>query len=66
MSKRIMMVTEDRDENIQVVGTWRDDTVDLPVSNQRPQRKEQTASARSRREWVEELDAEQIVELVGE
>jgi hypothetical protein len=60
------MVTEDSDENIQVAGTWRDDTVGLPVSDQRRQLEEQTALVRSRRERVEGQDAEQIVELVGE
>jgi hypothetical protein len=48
------MVTEDSDENIQVAGTWRDDTVDLPVSDQRLRREEWMASAKSRREQVKE------------
>jgi hypothetical protein len=48
------MLTEDSDEIIQVVETWKDDTVGLPVSDQRLRREEQTASARSHRERVEE------------
>ncbi len=60
------MVNEDSDESTWVAGMWRDDTMDLPVSNQRLQRKEQMASAKSRREQVEERNTEQIVELVGE
>ena len=48
------MLTEDSDEIIQVVETGTDDTVGLPVSDQRLRREEQTASARSHRERVEE------------
>ena len=48
------MLTEDSDGIIQVAETGKDDTVGLPVSNQRLRREEQTAWARSHRERVEE------------
>jgi hypothetical protein len=48
------MLTEDSDEIIQVVETGTDDTVGLHVSDQRLRREEQTVSARSHRERVEE------------
>jgi len=60
------MLTEDSGETIQVDETRKDDTVGLPASDQRLRHEEQTASARSHRERVEEQDAERIVELVGE
>ena len=56
------MLIEDSGETIQVDETRKDDTVGLPASDQRLRHEEQTASARSHREWV----AERIVELVGE
>jgi hypothetical protein len=48
--------------DIQVAGTWKDNTVDLPVSNQRLRCEEQMALVRSRRERVEEQIVEQVRE----